>query len=250
MKIIVSIAIILQILQCDICSAELELFSEGSHIPAGLYPLERTVNGKRETIQIYLDEYYIDTFEVSVSDYAACVKAGKCSAEPFNRFLAESEISGYSGSYEDAIKKAEQDKEPMRYVTFPESAEFCAFFGKRLPTQVEWENASRGSEKFKTQLLLSVNDTSHAPSIFGVYNMLGNIRERTLDSYHSLFRSLLPQRNPLCTGDFFNKHPNYKEAFINMRIASGFMVFDNVYRSDTGFRCVRSKIMNKEDFNN
>jgi formylglycine-generating enzyme required for sulfatase activity len=64
--------------------------------------------------------FAIDRFEVTASDYAACVRAGACSGD------------------------ASEGRQPIGVSQIDAARAYCGFRGKRLPTSVEWEKAARG----------------------------------------------------------------------------------------------------------
>jgi formylglycine-generating enzyme required for sulfatase activity len=69
--------------------------------------------------------------EVSASEYAACVAASACpQREDKAGCTAQDDTSG----------------RPANCVTWPAAASYCRFRGWRLPTELEWEAAARGSE--------------------------------------------------------------------------------------------------------
>src|SRR5262249_31534240 len=79
--------------------------------------------------KIYLDAFYIDKYEVTNADYARFIEAAK--ARPPWHWP------------EGNIPKGEE-RFPVSNVNWFEANSFCNWLGKRLPTEAEWEKASRG----------------------------------------------------------------------------------------------------------
>jgi formylglycine-generating enzyme required for sulfatase activity len=98
---------------------------------------------------------------------------------------------------------------PMTGLTWAKAKKYCAAIGGRLPTEAEWEFAARAGD---TQAYYGMpskiawfaensGDTRHPvgsklPNAFGLYDMLGNVREWVLDRYYIKYYPDSPATGP------------------------------------------------------
>jgi formylglycine-generating enzyme len=143
--------------------------------------------------------FFIDTTEVTQFAYKQCVDAGMC-AQPSVLF--------------DPVGRANH---PVVNVTWMQAVDYCAFKQKRLPTEAEWEKASRGTSGHKhpwgnteatCELAQYVDCTGgdarkslpvgskigHSP--YGVMDIAGNVEEWVNDWYSSSYYASAPMANP------------------------------------------------------
>lgn len=84
---------------------------------------------ERPPQRVQLPAFAIDRTEVTTAAYGECVARGAC---------------------RPAGGPAQKDKPapelPVVYVSWHDAAAYCAFVGKRLPSEAEWEKAARGTD--------------------------------------------------------------------------------------------------------
>ena len=135
--------------------------------------------GAQPEHRVYLDAYEIDKYEVTVEEYIRCVAAHKCTSLP------KEDLKYY------------KPKQPARMVTWDEARSYCAWVGKRLPTEAEWEKAARGPNNYinpwgnrpvKNEVdsaigggLANVGSYKNDMSGYSVYDMAGNVSEWVAD---------------------------------------------------------------------
>ncbi|MEO6601948.1 MAG: SUMF1/EgtB/PvdO family nonheme iron enzyme [Polyangiaceae bacterium] len=78
--------------------------------------------------RVKLSAFFLDRREVTVAEYAACVRIGRCKAPPYDR----------------GARRFDRATFPVTLVTWGDASTFCAARGARLPTEAEFERAARG----------------------------------------------------------------------------------------------------------
>jgi formylglycine-generating enzyme required for sulfatase activity len=87
--------------------------------------------------KVTLSAYWIDRDEITQGDFAACVAAGKCSTAYVSQVEAtDPRCNGYAPGSTPNV--------PLTCARASDLEAYCAWKGKRLPTEAEWEKAARG----------------------------------------------------------------------------------------------------------
>jgi formylglycine-generating enzyme required for sulfatase activity len=196
--------------------------------------------------KVYLDAFWIDRTEVTKEQYQKCVATDQCVAP------------GCSGTG--------QADHPVVCVSWQDAANYCAWAGRRLPTEAEWEKAARGlstgsgggriypwgneppNDK-RCNFNNNVGDTTavgnypDGVSPYGALDMAGNVWEWTTDWYDEKYYAGSPVQNPtgpasgqarVVRGGSWQNLQRTIRAANRARLAPVGVVTSNV-----GFRCAR-----------
>jgi len=89
---------------------------------------------------VTVSTFRLDTHEVTVAEFARFLTwaAGE------RHFHPDQPIERVDGGY---LPATGADDQPMRQVTWRAAADYCAWVGKRLPTEAEWERAAAGVDE-------------------------------------------------------------------------------------------------------
>ncbi len=176
-------------------------------VPAGEFEMGSNEGDADEkpVHRVYLNEYFIDRYEVTVKQYQECHKAGICRKPS-------------TGDYYN-WGKPDRSNHPINGVSWHDAKAYCEFVEKRLPTEAEWEKAATWKDERKFRYpsgkeSVSCADAvmdkggigcgksrtwpvgSKAKEINGTYDMAGNVWEWVADWYGKSYYGNSPSRNP------------------------------------------------------
>ena len=171
-----------------------------AHIPEATYQMGSEVGEPDETPvhMVHVAAFDLDLTEVTVGQYAQCVRAGGCVPAP--RVV---DWPGVTGDDQQLSKDLCNENNPDRQdhavncVDWSMADAYCRWAGKRLPTEEEWEYAACGgdcNQAMKGELGRSVAHGATRwpftaqvarswPGPFGLYDMAGNVWEWTASPY-------------------------------------------------------------------
>jgi len=156
-------------------------------IPAGIFEMgtNRTRSNKEDgpAHQVNVPTFWIDKYPVTQAQYAKFVLAEKYRV-PLN--------------WVDGLIPSGLLEHPVTLISWYNARDYCAWAGKRLPQEAEWEKAARGTDArrwpwgnkmdvsrlntyYKVGATTAVRDYPNGASAYGVMDMAGNVSEWMFD---------------------------------------------------------------------
>jgi len=233
---------------------------EQAHVPAGAFTMGdsfgdgRAGDGETHRHPVELDAFTIDATSVTNSDFAAFVED--------TGYATEAEVFGYSAVFHLALAADRDDilgqpagtpwwlgvrgadwrhpggrhssldgldDHPVVHVSWNDAVAYCAWAGRRLPSEAEWEYASRGGlvdkrypwgdelhdpaapEAWRCNIwqgefpsrntlddgyLATAPVRSYAPNGYGLWQTVGNVWEWCADWFDAGYYERSPRRAP------------------------------------------------------
>jgi len=148
----------------------------------------------RPAHEVTVPPFAIEKTEVTEAQFQACITATQCD-------MTIAPMTGVGNA-------------PVRGVTWENARKYCAFAGRRLPTEAEWERAARGAGATPfpwgsagadcatrantlscAQGVVPADALSGGATDEGLLHMGGNVREWVSDWYSSTYYASLPARS-------------------------------------------------------
>ncbi len=206
-------------------------------IPGGKFRMGSDEGGadERPMRDVSIVGFGLDRTEVTVDAYAACVNAGACTTPS----------TGGACNWGQNGK----GKHPINCVDWSRATAYCAWVGKRLPTEEEWEYAARGTdgriypwgnEEPASQLCwkrtgtCAVGSFPAGASPFGLLDMAGNVWEWTSSGYSADYdKERLTDAFIDRGGSWYSDFSTYVRGAYRSKAGPMF------HGNNVGFRCAR-----------
>lgn len=239
--------------------------------------------------QVTLDPFFLDPYEVTNQQFEQFVQATGYQTTAEKKGTAEVWIDGqgWQETKEATWRRPEAGPDvfasdradhPVVNVSWHDAEAYCRWVGKRLPTEAEFEYATRagtqttywwGNFSPGTRQVVNVADESaktHLPVIvagyddgylttapvgsyeanpYGLFDMTGNVTEWTADWSDGFYYRKSPDRNP--TGPSSGEHRiirggGWNDASYRIRptVRIGWLPTDR--NTKTGFRCAKNQL--------
>ncbi len=233
-------------------------------IPAGDFTMGSDNFKDEKPIQrIRLEKYYLDQHPVTRSRFQAFVDATGYQTTAEKQGFGIKRKSGKWEKEEDASWKTNQDPAspnssafPVTQVSHKDAIAYCQWANKTLPTEAQWEKASRGPDgstypwgkSLPSGLEAHFNRPDSQPvavnhfgakglSAYGVSGMAGNVYQWCLDWYAPGVREYTNPQGPKTGSERVVKGGSYLEGPISLRAANRDRYPPDFSSDIFGFRC-------------
>ncbi|MEO1202265.1 MAG: SUMF1/EgtB/PvdO family nonheme iron enzyme [Pseudomonadota bacterium] len=209
--------------------------------------------------QVQVEDFYLDTLDVTNGDFAEFVNARPAWSK--NELDPSDHNGRYLEHWTDAGPPTALLDHPVTFITWSAAAAYCDWKGKRLPTEIEYEWASRdgrsramypwGDEPPNDTLVnwggngidTTVPVGSYPPNARGLYDMSGNVWHFTADPWLGSYADMAAMESPPPVDERTRRvvrGGSYGANAANLRVRyrDSHRPFDA--REMVGFRCARS----------
>lgn len=174
--------------------------------------------------QVYLDDFYIDRFEVNNDQYAAFLNDIGRNADEEGHLLFDLRDADAQIHYDERYAPIPgTEQRPVAEVSWYGASAYCTWVGMQLPTEAMWEKAARGTDgriypwgdsidrsraNYGKEGCCRGDDSDgffdSAPvgsyqrgiSPYGAYDMAGNVWEWVMDWYGEDYYAQSTERDP------------------------------------------------------
>jgi len=201
--------------------------------------------------EVYVSGFYIDEYEVTNEQYMAFVQA--------TGYQTDAEKKGEAQTWRVQFTPG-KEQHPVVWMTWNDAYAYCAWAGKRLPTEAEWEKAARGTDgrlwpwgnewdasrvnmaAAGRRTTTPVGSLPAGASPYGVMDMAGNVWEWVNDWYDPGYYRGGHDRDPQGPDggeDRVLRGGSFNNAIQDVRTAHRHKGGQTGYAPDHGFRCAQ-----------
>jgi formylglycine-generating enzyme len=217
-------------------------------IPAGEFRMGRNDrrDAEKPVHKMYVDAFLMDKHEVTNRRYRKFLEATRHRKPKYWN-----------------NPRFNRDEQPVMGVNWNDAVAFCAWAGKRLPTEAEWEKAARGglegkeyswgNENPKGRACCELDSDkgqpqavgSYPPNGYGLFDMTGNVCEWCSDWFGEDYYKASPSKNPagplsgtsrVIRGGAWYDYCTFSGLRCTLRCSR----YPTTREDDLGFRCVKS----------
>jgi formylglycine-generating enzyme required for sulfatase activity len=209
--------------------------------PGAVFPLGYDAGAidEKPVHDVSFPTFLLQIDEVTVVQYARCVTAGQCTPAGTEDFCN----AGRAG----------RDLNPINCVSQPQAVAYCAWLGRRLPTEDEWEFAASGKAKRlyawgntsptgrvcwgrRTEGTCDVSAFDAGSTPEGLHDITGNVWEWTSSDYCMYDTTIACARDQKVArgGGWFSTDPNVVRTQVRQGYAPA------TRSANVGIRCAKA----------
>ncbi len=179
-------------------------------------PAEGYFNTEQPQQTIYVSPFFAGVYEVTNAEYGQFLeewRAGKVGPDlEWSSSTEKPEHTPYL--WKDPAYDFWGDRQPVGGLTWLDAWAYSRWLGGRLPTEAEWEKAARGTDgriwpwgnhfdpmrantgESRSRRTVDVGTYPGGRSVYGCYDMCGNVGEFVLDSFEENTYRFMPKKDP------------------------------------------------------